>query len=176
MRAMDLVTQLQPNSDKRLVLECAGRRIRPGYHVTEIKTASFRSLDCGARLRQWEEVIVQLWDVADEREREYMPVRKFLGIWRKVESDVGLNGHAEVKFEWGDATNPAVHYTFASLRVEGDALIVSVEPVRATCKLRDDWWLAQGSGAVCCAPADGAMIGLDAIRSDPPDSAGVCCR
>ncbi len=162
MRAADFVAQLQPYVDKQLVFESDGRRIQPGYHVTEIKAANFRSLDCGARPQQWEEVIVQLWDVADVPEQGYMPVRKFLGIWRKVESDVGLNGEAEVKFEWGDAVNPAVHYIFASMCVEDDALIVSVEPVRATCKPRDDWWLVQGGAAACCAPKN-QIVGLDEI-------------
>ncbi|WP_169237715.1 DUF6428 family protein [Candidatus Roseilinea sp. NK_OTU-006] len=154
MCAVDFVAQLQPYADKLLIFESDGRRIRPGYHITEIKAASFRSLDCGARPQQWEEVIVQLWDVADGPEQGHMRVGKFLGIWHKVERDVGLNSNAEIKFEWGDAVHPAVHYTFASLYEDGDALIVSLEPVRATCKPRDDWWLAQGGAAVCCAPAD----------------------
>lgn len=43
MCAVDFVAQLQPHVDKLLVFESDSRRIQPGYHVTEIKAASFRS-------------------------------------------------------------------------------------------------------------------------------------
>lgn len=182
-RTNDFIAQLQPHIDKRLAFEYDGRRIQPGYHVTEIKAASFRSLDCGARPQQWEETIVQLWDVADGPERGHMSVRKFMGIWRKVDSDVGLNGEAEIKFEWGDATAPAVHYVFGSLREEGDSVIVSVEPVRATCKPRDEWWLAQegASAQACCGPVlspASAVIGLGEIEaaSSVAPVAAPCCN
>jgi hypothetical protein len=181
-RANDFIAQLQPHADKRLAFEHDGRRIQPGYHVTEIKAASFRSLDCGARPQQWEETIVQLWDVADKPEHGHMPVRKFMGIWRKVNSDVGLNGETEIKFEWGDAITPAVHYIFVGLRVEGDTVIVSVEPVRATCKPRDEWWLAQHSAdsSACCSPTPAsAVIGLADITASASPVAGTvapCCN
>jgi hypothetical protein len=189
MRANAFIAQLQPHADKRLVFEQDGRRIQPGYHVTEIKAASFRSLDCGARPQQWEETIVQLWDVADKPEHGHMPVRKFLGIWRKVDADVGLNGETEIKFEWGDAITPAVHYIFGGLHVESDAVVVSVEPVRATCKPRDEWWLAQraAEGSGCCVPASpdmtdaaGTVIALTDIAPSASlgirSTAGSCCN
>lgn len=178
----DFITSLQPHADKRLAFEHAGRRIRPGYHVTEIKAASFRSLDCGARPQRWEETIVQLWDVADEPEQGYMRVRKFLGIWRKVDDTVGLNGEAEIKFEWGDAVNPAVSYALGGLREEGDLLVALLEPVRATCKPRDEWWLSKTpvSGAAhtqpanaCCAPTPTAQ--LIQIADAAPVAAVGCC-
>ena len=150
---LEFIELLKQHDDKALVFEHKGRRIQPGYHVTEIKSASFRSLDCGARPQQWHETIVQLWDVQDEPERGHMPLRKFISIWRKVDEAVSLNGDAEIKFEWGDAETPSVHYIFAGARDEGDALIVLLEPVRATCKPRDEWWLAQQGGESCCSPA-----------------------
>lgn len=180
-RAKDFIAQLQPHADKRLVFEHAGQRIQPGYHVTEIKAASFRSLDCGARPQQWEETIVQLWDVADKPEQGHMSVRKFMGIWRKVDGDVGLNGETEIKFEWGDAATPAVHFVFDALRVEDDAVVVSVEPVRATCKPRDEWWLNESGSHMqttnaCCAPASkhATSGGLIQIADGTP-TATACC-
>lgn len=175
--ARDFIAGLQPHADKRLVFECAGRRIQAGYHVTEIKAASYRSLDCGARPHQWEEVIVQLWDVADRLEEGYMPVPKFLSIWRTVDDTVGLNGDAEIKFECGDAVTPAVFYMLNSLREEGDLLIASLEPVRATCKPRDEWWLSRrvSDAHVCCASPN--VVELANIASaSPPSAAASCCR
>jgi hypothetical protein len=90
-----------------------------------------------------------------------MSVRKFMGIWRKVDGDVGLNGETEIKFEWGDAVTPAVHYIFDALRVEDEAIVVSVEPVRATCKPRDEWWMRELAATVgassCCATSVSAQ-------------------
>jgi hypothetical protein len=151
---------MNQHADKRLVFDYDGKRIQPGYHVTEIKNASYRSLDCGARPQQWSETVVQLWDVADKPEQGHMTVKKFLGIYKKVHQDVGLNGDAEIKFEWGDANTPAIFFTFGSHRVEGDEVIVSVEPVRASCKPRDDWWMLQSNDSACCAPSS---------------SSGACC-
>jgi hypothetical protein len=88
---------------------------------------------------------VQLWDVADKPEQGHMGVRKFLGIWNKVDADVGLNGAAEIKIEWGDAVTPAVHYRVDEFREEGDAMIVALVPVRTTCKPRDEWWISETS-------------------------------
>ena len=174
----DFVNSLRPHVGKHLIFDYAGKRIQPGYHVTEIKASTFRSLDCGANPQQWNETIVQLWDVADEPERGHMPVKKFLGIWNKVNRDVGLDDSAEIKFEWGDAETPAVHYTLAAMREESDAVILSLEPVRATCKPRDNWWMeepdahAQTAGA-CCAPVHaGDLIQIsDAV----PMATTACC-
>lgn len=176
MRTSDFIAQVQPHADKRLAFEHDGRRIQPGYHVTEIKAASYRSLDCSARPQQWEETIVQLWDVADKPEQGHMSVRKFLGIWRKVDADVGLNGETEIKFEWGDAATPAVHYVFGALREEGDLLIVSVEPVRATCKPRDEWWLSEKpSGLIQIADTVPAPVATAGCCGNGAQTQGVAC-
>ncbi len=174
------IDQLQAHLDKALVFEYAGKRIQPGYHVTEIKAASFRSLDCGANPQEWHETIVQLWDVADEPERGHMSVHKFMTIYNKVNRDVHLDTQADIKFECGDDVTPAVHYQIGDLRVEGQTVRVVLEPVRATCKPRDRMWLEQQSGDVagsccgpntvsgnaCCTPAVtiSNTITLDAIR------------
>jgi hypothetical protein len=168
-RAKDFIAQLQSHVGKQLVFERDGRRIQPGYHVTEIKAASFRSLDCGARTQHWEETIVQLWDVADRPEQGHMSVSRFMGIWRKVDRDVRLNGDTEIKFEWGDAVAPAIHYVLAGLRTEGGDVVVSLEPVRATCKPRDEWWLAQNgkAAAACCgssASSGQTVVGVADVR------------
>lgn len=149
------IAQLQPHLDKQLVFEYASKRIQPGYHVTEIKAASFRSLDCGANPQEWHETIVQLWDVADQPEQGHMSVRKFMAIYNKVHRDVQLDESADIKFECGDDVAPAVHYQIDHLQVEGQTVWVALEPVRATCKPRDRMWLEQQIGQMadnCCGP------------------------
>lgn len=173
----EFVSLLKPFAGKSLVFEHDGRRIQAGYHVTEIKSASFSSLDCGARPQQWHETIVQLWDVQDDAERGHMPLRKFLGIWKKVDDAVAFNGDAEIKFEWGDAAMPAVHYTFDGIKDEGDALVVLLQPVRATCKPRDEWWLGQQNEDRCCTPAQNS-IGVHDIgaAAQITSTAPACCN
>lgn len=173
MTTREFIELLKPHADKPLVFEQDGRRIQAGYHVTEIKAASFSSLDCGARPQQWHETIVQLWDVQDEPERGHMLLRKFMGIWRKVDEAISLDGDAEIKFEWGDANTPSIHYVFSGLREEEDALVVLLEPVRATCKPRDEWWLAQQGGASCCGSAQNT-ISINQIGAGMPATA--CCN
>jgi hypothetical protein len=38
-----------------------GATIHGGYHLTELKAASFDTVDCGRAKNQWNETIVQLW-------------------------------------------------------------------------------------------------------------------
>ncbi len=174
------IDQLQIHLDKPLIFEYADKRIQPGYHVTEIKAASFRSLDCGANPQEWHETIVQLWDVADKPEQGHMSVRKFMAIYNKVNKDVQLDTSADIKFECGDDVTPAVHYQIGDLRVEDQTVLIMLEPVRATCKPRDRMWLEQQSsevagrccgtntvsGNACCTPAVAISntITLDSIR------------
>ena len=173
----DFIACLRPHAGKHLIFDYAGKRIQPGYHVTEIKASTFRSLDCGANPQQWNETIVQLWDVADEPERGYMPIAKFLGIWDMVNRDVGLEGTAEIKFEWGDAETPAVHYTLDTLREEENAVVLSLEPVRATCKPRDHMWMEKIDSlaqivSTCCAPMSvGGLIQI----ADTTSPITACC-
>jgi len=165
---------------KQLVFEDAGKHIQPGYHVTEIKASTFRSLDCGANPQHWHETIVQLWDVADHAERGYMPVDTFIHIWDKVNRDVGLDGDAEVKFEWGGTGTPAIQYTLASIHEAGPVVILSLEPVRATCKPRDQWWLdgdqqdARVASTACYSPSQTAAgVAVAAACCSPSQTAAV---
>lgn len=50
---------LRPYADRTLVFAYDGRRIRPSYHVTEIK-AAYHTLDCRGNLESWTEAIIQL--------------------------------------------------------------------------------------------------------------------
>lgn len=59
---------LRPHGARALVFEYAGpdgaggltpRRVQPGYHVTEIKDAQLRSVDCGGgAAAAWRETVV----------------------------------------------------------------------------------------------------------------------
>ena len=133
----DFIARLRPHADKPLIFEHADRRIQAGYHVTEIMATSIRSVDCGANPEQWDETIVQLWDVPGQASQGFMTVGKFLAIYDKVAARVALDAAASIRFEWGDLVSPAIRLTADSLSVGRDAVVVGLEPVHASCKPRD---------------------------------------
>ncbi len=135
---------LDEHADHGLVFEYAGRRIQPGYHVTEVKSGTFASLDCGAHPEHWTETVVQLWDVPGDEGAEHMTVAKFRSIYEEVGTKVPLPGEAKLTFEAGDDTSPAVHHDAARLRVEDDAVVVELRAQQTTCKPRDRWHERQG--------------------------------
>lgn len=161
--ADDFISSLRPHADKPLVFEYGGRRIQAGYHVTEIKAASFQSVDCGANPEQWNETVVQLWDVPGREGETFMTARKFLAIWDKVAARVPLDRGATLVFECGDDASPALRYTAEGLRADGDALVVSLAPVRASCKPRDRWYDALGVTPPALAPA-ASPVGLVGVE------------
>ena len=136
---------LDEHAGRRLVFEYGGRRIQAGYHVTEIRSGTFASLDCGANPEHWTETVVQLWDVPGAEDAEHMTVAKFRSIYERVGAKVPLPGAAKLTFEAGDDAGAAVHHDAARLRAEGDRLIVELRAQRATCKPRDRWLEREGS-------------------------------
>ena len=67
MRTQDFISRLRKAPAKALVFTNSdGATIHGGYHLTELKAASFDTVDCGAQKNQWNETIVQLW-VPEER-------------------------------------------------------------------------------------------------------------
>lgn len=84
-----LLAALDAQPHRPLVFKYDGRDVKPGYHVTEVKSGRFDALDCGANPESWTEIFVQLWDVHEDG-RTHMPAAKFSAIVRKVSEHVGL--------------------------------------------------------------------------------------
>ena len=62
MKTYEFIEALRNCGDKELIFANADRQpIHPGYHLTEIKTASFETVDCGGKVNHWNETILQLW-------------------------------------------------------------------------------------------------------------------
>lgn len=136
-----------------LVFRYDGRSVRPGYHVTEVKSGRFDALDCGANPESWTEIFIQLWDVDDEG-RTHMPAGKFSAIVRKVSERVGLPRTARLTFEVSDGIQPMQLYCASLPSRRSGGVDVELLPRSASCKPRDRW-LAESTAeaAACCAPA-----------------------
>jgi hypothetical protein len=145
-----LLGELEAHRGKTLVFSYEGRDIQAGYHVTEVKTAAFQALDCGANYESWHETFIQLWDIPQEDHRRFMPVEKFLAIIGKVAEKVPLDSHAKVTFEVSDGRRPMSLYRASSLATNGDVVRVELTPRPASCKPRDRWLEDQ---AAACVPA-----------------------
>ena len=89
--ARDLLAVLADHAAQPLLFTYDGATIRPGYHVTEVKTGRFTSLDCGANAEAWTETFIQLWDV-DEDGRSHMTAGKFVAIIDKDDNCVARLG------------------------------------------------------------------------------------
>src|SRR5215475_6493353 len=100
--AAELLEALAQHAGKPLIFSYAGHDVLPGYHVTEVKTAAFQALDCGANYESWHETFIQLWDVPPEDGRGHMAAGKFLAIIRKVADAVPFDPAAKVTFEVSD--------------------------------------------------------------------------
>lgn len=147
----DLLHATDTHPDLPLIFQYDGRRVKAGYHVTEVKAGQFAALDCGANPEAWTEIFVQLWDV-DEGARVHMPAGKFAKIIRKVSDHLGLDAGARLTFEVSDGLVPMQLHRAAVPVTEGAALLVALSPRPASCKPRDRW-LAQQGGATagpCC--------------------------
>src|SRR5436189_3334991 len=92
MRTQDFISRLRKAAAKALVfINSNGATIHGGYHLTELKAASFDTVDCGAQKNQWTETIVQLWVPEEDYNGEFMTAAKFLSIYDKVARLIALD-------------------------------------------------------------------------------------
>jgi hypothetical protein len=151
--AAALLAELGDHRNKTLVFSYEGRDVQPGYHVTEVKTAAFQALDCGANYESWHETFIQLWDIPQEDHRRFMPVSKFLAIIGKVAEKVPLGANAKVTFEVSDGQRAMALYRASGISCDGEVVRIELTPRPASCKPRDRWLETQQPSKPCCAPA-----------------------
>ncbi len=162
--AQALLDTLAEHKDKALIFNYEGRDVRPSYHVTEVKTGSFRGLDCGANTESWNETFIQLWDIHED-DRQHMPVWKFLAILRKVADAVGFDADARLTFEVSDGATPMQLHRAERIDA-GEVVRVYLTPRPASCKPRDRW-LGQTVKQSCC--------GSSAVEAPARAKNAACC-
>ncbi|MEX0589855.1 MAG: DUF6428 family protein [Xanthobacteraceae bacterium] len=140
-----------PHAGKPLVFEYDGRTVQSGYHMTEVKSGWFASLDCGANPENWRETIIQLWDVP-ETDRAHMPVATFLAIIGKVTSELDFDPDARLTFEVSDGVSAMQLFSAVSVEEADSAVRVSLGNLPSSCKPRDRWLKNEDSpkASHCC--------------------------
>ena len=149
MKTHEFIEALRNSTDKELIFaNTDGQIIHAGYHLTEIKAASFETVDCGGKTNRWNETILQLW-VPENADDRYMKSDKFLRIYDKVRRLVSVDKDAEVRIEYGDDNFFPAAYRVSDWHEDDDAIRFLLEPPATTCKARDR--ATSGKAESCCA-------------------------
>ena len=111
--------------------------VHPGYHVTEIMSLGYDSVDCGGVVNHWRETLVQLQAPGRHDTPKFMSAAKFLGIFDEVSHKVPLQTNAELRVEYGDEKRPALHYHVENIKEDKGRLRVVLEAPGVTCKVKD---------------------------------------
>ncbi|MEO5805473.1 DUF6428 family protein [Devosia sp.] len=147
-----VLASLAAHEDKPLVIEYGGRHVQPGYHVTEVKAASFATLDCGGNPDAWQETILQVEDIPAIAGRTFMSVGKFRGILAQVDRKVRLDEDARLTFEIGVPGVPMQVFDVAGVSIDGAHAVIRLGARAAICKPRHR--AAQKlETAACCGPS-----------------------
>ena len=153
MKTNEFIARLRTAPNNQLIfVDLDDRTVHSGYHLTELKAASFDTVDCGGQTNRWQETIVQLW-VPSHAANEYMTVAKFLKIFEKVRGMIPLNLDTEVRIEYGDENFFPSTYHVRSVTHDQTTTRVLLEPPQTTCKARDRRHAALPTTGSCCAPA-----------------------
>lgn len=126
----DVLAALQ-GVDLPLVFETDEGAIGAGYHVTELKQVSIKSIDCGGNVDDWRETHVQLLDGQDG---EHMRTGKFAAIADKSMSKLRHLGEEPVFFELGLKNKGLRRYQIDGLTQSANGVRVHLNEGRAMCK------------------------------------------
>jgi len=154
MKTNEFISELSAAPNHRLLfVDADGHTVPSGYHLTELKAASFDTVDCGGQTNQWQETIVQLW-VPSAAHDDYMTCAKFLKIFDKVCGMIPLKFDAEIRVEYGDENFFQSTYHVRSITRDQNMTRVLLAPLHTTCKARDRRVAASSATEAqsCCAP------------------------
>ncbi len=163
-----LITALRTLPQRPLQFHLHGTLLVPaGYHVTEVKAVTIEAMDCGGHANAWRETVIQLMDGnAEEAGAGFMTNRKFLAIYDRVTRHIPVRAEAEVRVEYGNASNPAVHYHITHVDHQPDAITVHLRPPGVQCKAGDACGLSTAATSDHCEPASGCCAPQAPITLD----------
>lgn len=140
MKTNAFLSALRAHAGLPLVFQSDSGHVSPGYHLTEVKEVSFRTMDCGAMAHRWTENQFELWvppSAEEATDRGHMPADKFLRIVDRVQREIPLDGDADAKVYAAVGDLPAVTYSVESVGGQGERLVVSLRADAARCKARE---------------------------------------
>lgn len=169
MNTQEFINKLESLPNQSLIFDYGSGQIKPGYHVTEVMNVTYESMDCGGQANFWRETIIQLMGPSIKDKPEYMTIEKFLSIYKKVAASVSVRPESEIRFEYGDAYMPAIHYHLDYIEEREDAVVIHFAMPGVTCKAAD----RKIDAATCCTPVSNVISNVVWGDSAPPK--GGCC-
>ncbi len=130
----DLTATMRATPDVPLKFSFDDHSIRPGYHVTEVKHATVRSLDCGRGTEQWDELIIQLLDGPEQSTQDYMSTSKFMGIVGAAVDTLSVDAAPTLSFEFAPGNGPIRKLTVTGISQNKDSMEVALAGEKAVCK------------------------------------------
>jgi hypothetical protein len=174
MNTQEFLSTLESLPNQALIFDYGEAQVKPGYHVTEVMNVTYESMDCGGQANFWRETIVQLMGPNIQDKKEYMTTEKFLKIYKKVAASVPIRSEAEIRFEYGDSSHPAIHYHIGDIRQDDDAITVYLTQPGVTCKASD----RKLDSISCCPPAKKVLTnvvwGESASQANASQTDGCC--
>ncbi len=137
--------------EKPVTLSYGNRHLRAGFHITEAKASTIKSLDCGSNRHIWNETVIQLLDVEGPEEGR-MPASKFNHILEKAGLRLEDAQVGQVVFEIGRPDEAMQLFTFAGVQIETDKVAIKTHPKLAVCKPASLRGLSS-EGKACCGNA-----------------------
>ena len=173
MNTAQLLSALDAHSGKSLIFVGPdGRRIPSDYHITEVKSLTIESVDCGGRSSSDAQTVTQLWSPAGDDSTKPLTVDKALKIMKRVDNVRALNRDAEALFEWGDSElRTAVCYV-ADAEVSGSELRLTLGVRQPVCKPALEM---AGDGAPCCGPGAVSVAERASIAEPGRKASSSCC-
>ena len=154
MKTSEFISALRRATDTQLTfVDLDGQAVHSGYHLTELKAASFETVDCGGQVNRWHEAILQLW-VPPDADDDYITVAKFLKIFNKVRGMIPLDLDAEIRVEYGDENLFPSTYRVRSVARDRNMTRVLLQPPETTCKARE----RRMAGAQSSSPSDSCCV------------------
>ena len=159
MKTREFLELLNENPRRPLEFEyLPGSRLKPGYHITEVKNLHIDATDCGGRTDSWQETVIQLWESpTPENVPRPITARKALAILDRVHRSQPLLHESLLKFEYGNSGFHTAQLHVAGAFLEGDSLVVALSPERTQCKASDLCGVPEPKSDVsaCCEPGTG---------------------
>lgn len=139
--------------DLPLLFTIEGEDVPSNYHVSELKAASYASLDCGARAHRWQENTLHIFipqrDGDDDRQ---MTTHKLTEIFTRTKAQIEMNDSAKLTVEYAENKNRGLAvYNIAEVSNSAESMRVHLEPMIAECKpLNDPSAHANVLNKTCC--------------------------
>lgn len=174
----NFIDALSAAPETELIFTVEGEDIQPDYHVTEIKLAHVRGLDCGKQTDEWDESLVQLLDGPAEPSpnAEFMSVATFLKIAGAGDSAIKAFDGSELYFEFSSGNRALSKLSVHNVSVTDGRTIVELGPVSAICKPAFRGQTENVNQSGCCGTTpEGAAAQAGGACCAPSTSPSACC-